>query len=164
MDCKHDTIKIDKESGVGTCLVCGATSEIGMGWTPKPKRKRKGKKFNIARPSSYSEPRQSCINCKHVFFTMEYEACASYYCMYKARRRPLCGSVMMHESFLDRRPEASEKQRDRTFSRRMRAWEKWSEKRGVDKMGICDHYEFEAPRELTAAQVFGATTPSPWKR
>lgn len=122
------------------------------------------KKFNIARPASYHIPKDTCGTCRHIFFTMEYEECARYYCMYKARRRPLCGSTLMGESFFISRAEgATEKQADRTFSRRMRAWERWSKNREVESLGTCAHYGYEKPETLTARQVYGNDKVK-WKR
>lgn len=33
MGCKHEDVEINEKTGVGTCRKCGATSEVGMGWS-----------------------------------------------------------------------------------------------------------------------------------
>lgn len=123
-------------------------------------------KFNTRRPFSYHEPKQICGNCKHVFFVLEYEECTSYFCMYKSRRRPLCGSSLMGENFDSEMPkDRDEKYRDRWWSRKMRAWEKWAEKRRVERMGTCAHYRYEAPMKLIFGKVYGSSSDKPiWKR
>ena len=74
-----------------------------------------------------------CYNCKHVFVFKEYDQGYEYYCTYNAPERPLCMSVAMDEC-----PNLDSSKK---FEKLCRAWDKWSEGRRVNSVGICSYYE-----------------------
>lgn len=118
-------------------------------------------KFSESKPKSYQEPEFRCENCKHIFRVFDYDEGSRYYCMYKAKRRPLCGSTQMKEGFGS--TGKTHESRDRLFGRHMRSWDRWSKNREVDRLGVCDQHRYEEPAKLTAQQIFGNETPR-WKR
>jgi hypothetical protein len=83
----------------------------------------------------------ACANCKHVFVEFEWDSSDTFHCTLGATKRPLCGSVAMHETFGETKKRLSQKKYDELFSRQMKTWERWSSRNRVQPHGICDKHE-----------------------
>jgi len=85
------------------------------------------------RPQSYRS-QDSCVNCMACFILKEYDSPDTYYCTWRASKRPRCGSVYMDEGFCS----AGKKYDRGQFRDLMDIWDKWSVGRQVMPMGICN--------------------------
>lgn len=74
-----------------------------------------------------------CETCEHCFIRYEYEEANEYYCQYGEANRPLCMSAAMSET-------GNSLTCSETFSKLYEKWNEWSEKREVERTGICDNY------------------------
>lgn len=92
----------------------------------------------------------SCVNCKFVLRTYEYDEADEFYCILdpKALPRPMCGSCAMEEVFYtvtDKSmladSEDSYEQSEQEWLRAEQKWEDWSSKYHVSGQGICDAWE-----------------------
>ncbi len=87
-------------------------------------------------PRSY-RGQDGCHNCALVFKKYEHDDLDTFYCAFRARTRPECGSVAMRECFL------FDNGRTKWDHEAERRWDRWSEGREVDPTAICDTWNPE---------------------
>ena len=76
----------------------------------------------------------SCLNCHHVFVKSEYEEGHEYFCNKNKDRPKRCGSVCMHECFMDL---DNDLEWDREAEK---DWNQWAYEHRVASNGRCDDY------------------------
>lgn len=81
-----------------------------------------------------------CHNCRHRFVKAEYDGEYQIYCAIDGGR-PLCGSVLLEETFPGLGEWSSDESARGKFSAAIDAWDAWSEPRKVQPAHICDLYE-----------------------
>ena len=87
------------------------------------------------RPTDYAE-QHGCHDCGRVFQFSEYDDPCRYFCTFRARSRPPCGSVLMGESFwVDMKLPREERSKARA------RWERWEMGRNVLPWGICSRWK-----------------------
>lgn len=74
-----------------------------------------------------------CWNCKNVFCYYDHDEQSRYFCNSDKSKRPICGSILLHESFTD-------------YTNGVRRWEKWCNGKGdcgriVNPFGVCDDWK-----------------------
>lgn len=92
-----------------------------------------------------------CHNCKYVFEKSEWDDPNELFCLLNAPKRPICGSVLMDEGFSKARGKKVDSDFSKAkykscsnrdpFVKAMKAWDKWSEGRSVNREGICDLFK-----------------------
>lgn len=99
-----------------------------------------------------------CYNCKHLFVYDSYEEYKEYYCSNGAKKRPLCGSNKLGESFTADLYEHNQfdhwnnigelnKKDDIIFIKRTKEWKEWSKDRNVKPYNICDNHSLRKNNE-----------------
>mgnify|MGYP000999992506 CR=1 FL=1 len=92
---------------------------------------------------NYKE-QNGCFNCKHVFIKMEYDDGYEYFCHHDNSKRPICGSVLMSESFFYEYNGNTKNHihlSDEEYEKKYNEWEDWANERRVIESGICDYHE-----------------------
>ena len=87
-------------------------------------------------PSSYVV-QDGCHNCVHSFMKIEYDDIIRYYCTFNSRRPKRCGSVLMRESFFDKK--LSKRSQYRSCDR----WNEWEDKHNVEAFGKCNNHKIK---------------------
>lgn len=74
-----------------------------------------------------------CHDCKHVFVKVGYDEHPEYFCHYDNSKRPICGSMLMGESYF--------KEGDARFDELYEAWIKWSAQHLCMAWGVCPQWK-----------------------
>jgi hypothetical protein len=81
-----------------------------------------------------------CHNCNHCFILTEYDDPDTYYCTFKASKRPLCGSMALNESYFIDGKSIKDKEYQRKILQLINTWNRWAKQNEVESDYICDDY------------------------
>ena len=84
-----------------------------------------------------------CRNCGRCFTKCEFDAETEYYCTKDAPKRPLCGSLLMAESWEETFGDVTANEYERLFDAAHDEWDKWSEGRERKAWGKCGDWRKE---------------------
>ncbi len=86
-----------------------------------------------------------CHNCRHRFVKVEYDGEYQLHCAIDGGR-PLCGSVMLEETFPGLGEWGSNPDAEAMYTAAADAWDAWSKPRQVEPAHICDLHEPKEPQ------------------